>query len=127
LEVLRLYYEGGLLANGIARGPRFEEGLQQLLQHPLVGDARQRGLLGALELVADKTTQRGFDPALRLSERITQFAYRNGIIFRAFADNILGFAPALCYTAGDMDLLFERLQQTLNDVLEQADVRAAMS
>lgn len=127
LEVLRLYHEGGLLANGIARAPRFEQGLQALLSHPLVGDARQRGLLGALELVADKTTRGGFDPALGLSERIARIAYRNGLIFRAFADNILGFAPALCYTAGDMDLLFERLQRTLDDVLEEKDVRAALS
>jgi adenosylmethionine-8-amino-7-oxononanoate aminotransferase len=127
LEVLRLYHEGGLLANGIAQGPRFQQGLQQLLQHPLVGDARQRGLLGALELVADKTTQRGFDPALRLSERITQIAYRNGIIFRAFADNILGFAPALCYSPDDMDLLFERLRRTLDDALDLTDIRAAVS
>ena len=77
--------------------------------------------------MSDKTTQRGFDPALRLSERITQIAYRNGIIFRAFGDNILGFAPALCYNAGEMDLLFERLKRTLDDVLEQSDVRAALS
>jgi adenosylmethionine-8-amino-7-oxononanoate aminotransferase len=127
LEVLRLYHEGGLLANGIARGPRFEQGLQQLLQHPLVGDARQRGLLGALELVADKGTRRGFDPKLRLSERITRIAYANGIIFRAFTDNILGFAPALCYSPGEMDLLFERLERTLDVVLDQTDVRAAMT
>jgi len=127
LEVMRLYHEGGLLANGIAQAPRFEQGLQQLLQHPLVGDARQRGLLGALELVADKATRRGFDPTLRLSERVTRFAYRNGIIFRAFADNILGFAPALCYSPADMDLLFERLKRTLDDVLDQADVRAALA
>ena len=62
-----------------------------------------------------------------MSERITQIAYRNGIIFRAFTDNILGFAPALCYSSGDMDLLFERLQRTLDAVLDQADVRAAVS
>src|SRR5439155_21275175 len=61
LEVLRLYHEGGVLANGNARAPRFEQGLQQLLEHPLVGDARQRGLLGALELVANKRTRRAFD------------------------------------------------------------------
>src|SRR5262249_23715033 len=40
LEVIRLYYEGGLLANGVAQAPRFASGLQQLLAHPLVGDAR---------------------------------------------------------------------------------------
>jgi adenosylmethionine-8-amino-7-oxononanoate aminotransferase len=62
-----------------------------------------------------------------LSERITQIAYRNGIIFRAFADNILGFAPALCYSSGDMDLLFERLQRTLDVVLDHTDIRAALS
>ncbi len=61
LEVLRLYHEGGLLANGLAQAPRFERGLQALLDHPLVGDARSRGLLGALELVADKATRRRFD------------------------------------------------------------------
>jgi adenosylmethionine-8-amino-7-oxononanoate aminotransferase len=127
LEVLRLYHEGGLLANGIAQAPRFEQGLQALRAHPLVGDARQRGLLGALELVADKTTRAPFDPALRLSERIAQTAYRNGIIFRAFGDNILGFAPALCYTAADFDLLFERLKRTLDSVLDQVEVRAAVA
>jgi len=127
LEVLRLYHEGGFLANGVAQAPRFEEGLQQLRAHPLVGDARQRGLLGALELVADKATRRRFDPALGLSERITQIAYRNGLIFRAFADNILGFAPALCFGASDFDLMFERLERTLDQLLEQMDVRAAVA
>lgn len=126
LEVLRLYQEGGLLANGVAQTPHFEAGLRDLLAHPLVGDARSRGLLGALELVADKAGKTRFDPALKLSERITAAAYRNRVVFRAFGDNILGFAPALCYTANDFDLLFARLKQTLDDVLNQADVRKAV-
>lgn len=127
LEVLRLYHEGGLLANGVAQAPRFEEGLRDLLRHPLVGDARQRGLLGALELVADKATRRGFDPTLRLSERIARAAYANGLIFRAFNDNILGFAPALCCGPREFDLLFERLGRTLDQVLAEPEVRAAVT
>jgi adenosylmethionine-8-amino-7-oxononanoate aminotransferase len=126
LEVLRLYHEGGLLANGVAQTPRFEAVLKSLLDHPLVGDARSRGLVGALELVADKRSKRGFDPALKLSERIAQTAYQQGLIFRAFQDNILGFAPALCYGAAEFDLLYERLKNTLDSVLEQPDVRAAL-
>jgi adenosylmethionine-8-amino-7-oxononanoate aminotransferase len=125
LEVLRLYHEGGLLANGRAQAPHLAEGLHSLLSHPLVGDARQRGMLGALELVADKASRRGFDPALGLSDRIARTAYRNGLIFRAFGDNILGFAPALCYSSADFDCLFTRLRKTLDDVLAEADVRAA--
>lgn len=126
LEVLRLYLEGGLLANGIEQAPRFEQGLRDLLAHPLVGDARSRGLLGALELVADKTSKERFDPALKLSDRIAEAAYRNRVTFRAFGDNILGFAPALCFSANDFDLLFERLKKTLDEVLDQPDVRRAV-
>ncbi|AUT64406.1 aspartate aminotransferase family protein [Paraburkholderia terrae] len=126
LEVMRLYHEGGLLANGIARAPRFAQGLDALLAHPLIGDSRHRGLLGALELVADKDTKQGFDAALKLPDRIATAAYANGLVFRAFGDNILGFAPALCYTESEFDLLFERLEKTLDDVLAQADVRAAL-
>jgi adenosylmethionine-8-amino-7-oxononanoate aminotransferase len=60
LEVLRLYEEGGILANGQRVARHFESGLQDLLRHPLVGDARSRGLLGALELVSDKVTRARF-------------------------------------------------------------------
>jgi adenosylmethionine-8-amino-7-oxononanoate aminotransferase len=127
LEVLRLYHEGGLLANGIAQTPHFTNGLNALLDHPLVGDARNRGLVGALELVADKDSKRQFDPSLRLSEAIAEAAYRNRLIFRAFNDNILGFAPALCYTEEEFELLFKRLKRTLDEVLELPAVRAAMS
>ncbi|QCP52534.1 aspartate aminotransferase family protein [Trinickia violacea] len=126
LEVMRLYHEGGLLANGIARAPRFAQGLDALLAHPLVGDSRHRGLLGALELVSDKDTRQGFDASLKLPDRIAAAAYGNGLVFRAFGDNILGFAPALCYTESEFDMLFERLEKTLDEVLAQADVRAAL-
>jgi adenosylmethionine-8-amino-7-oxononanoate aminotransferase len=127
LEVLRLYHEGGLLANGVAQAPHFSRGLQDLLAHPLVGDARSRGLLGALELVSDKDSKRAFDPSLRLSERIATAAYRNRLVFRAFGDNILGFAPALCYTPEEFELLFARLKTTLDEVLDQPEVRAALA
>jgi adenosylmethionine-8-amino-7-oxononanoate aminotransferase len=127
LEVLRLYHEGGLLENGRAMAPRFEAGLQALREHPLVGDARQRGLLGALELVADKRSRRPFDASLKLSERITSSARRHGVIFRAFGDNILGFAPALCCGPAEFDALFERLTRVLDEIHAEPDVRQAVS
>jgi len=76
LEVLRLYDEGGILANGQAVAPHFAAVLDRLLDHPLVGDARHRGLLGALELVSDKASKRGA-PALSFSEdEFAQMAVR---------------------------------------------------
>ena len=127
LEVLRLYQEGGVLANGQHVAPRFAAGLEALKAHPLVGDARHCGLLGALELVSDKSTKRQFDPALGLPDRIFTAAWRNGVIFRCFGDATLGFAPALTYTEAEFDQLFARLAGTLDDVLAQSEVRAALA
>jgi adenosylmethionine-8-amino-7-oxononanoate aminotransferase len=127
LEVIRLYEEGGILANGQRVARHFEAGLQSMLRHPLVGDARSRGLLGALELVSDKYTKATFDPGLQLHERIARAGYQNGLIFRAFGDNILGFAPALCYTPSEFEQLFERLTRTLDQVLDQPEVRRALA
>ncbi len=126
LEVLRLYTEGGILANGQAVAPRFASGLNALKDHPLVGDARSVGLLGALELVADKQSKELFPSALRLSDRLFKSAYRNGLIFRAFADGTIGLAPALSCTASEMEQLLARLTATLNEVLDEPDVRLAL-
>src|SRR5687767_1294817 len=126
LEVLRLYGEGGILANGQKVAANFAAVLDGLLDHPLVGDSRHRGLLGALELVSDKATKRGFDPALNLSDRLFDTGYRNGLIFRSFGDHILGFAPALCFTEGEFEQMGVRLKRTLDEVLSAPDVRAAL-
>jgi 4-aminobutyrate---pyruvate transaminase len=127
LEVLRLYGEGGVLANGQKVARHFAAGLDALREHPLVGDARHRGLLGALELVSDKASKRGFDAALGLPDRLFAAAYRNGVIFRCFGDSILGFAPALTFTETEFEQLFMRLRRTLDDMLAVPEVRAAIA
>ncbi|MCI1026080.1 aspartate aminotransferase family protein, partial [Pseudomonas putida] len=78
--------------------PVFADRVRALLDHPLVDDARSRGLLGALELVADKTTKARLAPELKLHVRIIQVTYRQGLVLHAIGDNMLGFAPAQCYT-----------------------------
>ena len=87
---------------------------------------RATAALGALELVSDKSTKRQFDPC-SAARRIFTAAWRNGVIFRCFGDATLGFAPALTYTEADFDQLFTRLARTLDDVLAQAEVRAALA
>jgi adenosylmethionine-8-amino-7-oxononanoate aminotransferase len=127
LEVLRLYTEGGILANGRKVASRFEAGLADIADHPLVGDTRGRGLLGAIELVADKESKARLDPSLRVAERLFARGYSNGVIFRAFGDNIIGLAPALCCSDDEMDMIFARIRRTLDDLLDEADVRSAVS
>ncbi|RME67907.1 MAG: aminotransferase class III-fold pyridoxal phosphate-dependent enzyme, partial [Alphaproteobacteria bacterium] len=84
-----------------------------------------RGLLGALELVADKKTAGRFGPSLRLAERMFDCGYRNGVIFRAFSDHIIGLAPPLICTEDEIDMIFSRVRQTLDELFSEPDIRRA--
>ncbi|PJR13030.1 aspartate aminotransferase family protein [Sinorhizobium meliloti] len=123
LEVLRLY-EGGLLENGRKAGKRLMEGLQSLADHPLVGDIRGRGMLAAIELVTDKAKKTPLPAAADPSRRVFDRAWDNGLIIRAFGNGVLGYAPPLCCTDDDIDAIVARTRKTLDQTLEDRDVRA---
>lgn len=127
LEAIRLYTEGGILKNAQTITPQFLDGLKTLEDHPLVGETRGKGMLAAVELVANKLTKAKFSDEFGIADRVFKAAYKNGIIFRAFTDGIIGLAPALCCTEPEMDMLLARLRQTLDDLLEDENVRKAIS
>jgi adenosylmethionine-8-amino-7-oxononanoate aminotransferase len=125
LECLRLY-ENGLLENGRKAGKRLMAGLQSLADHPLVGDVRGRGMLAAIELVVDKENKTPLPAAADPARRIFDRAWDNGLVIRAFANGVLGYAPPLCCTDGDIDAIIERTRKTLDQTLADEEVRAAM-
>ncbi len=125
LECLRLY-EDSLLENGRKAGKRLMEGLRSLADHPLVGDIRGRGMLAAIELVTDKERKTPLPAAADPGRRIFERAWANGLVIRAFNNGILGFAPPLCCTEADIDGILERTRMTLDQTLEDQDVRSAM-
>lgn len=125
LEVMRLYLEGGILANGQRVGAYFERRLNELAVHPLVGEVRGRGMLAAVEIVTNKVTKAKPDRSLGVAEKLFGAGYARGLIFRAFADDVVGLAPPLCCTEADIDLLIERLRATLDDVLNVKEIRHA--
>ncbi|MDE1917357.1 MAG: aminotransferase class III-fold pyridoxal phosphate-dependent enzyme [Sphingomonadales bacterium] len=127
LAVMDLYLQGGILANGQVRARQLGQGLAALADHPLVGNIRTAGMLAGIELVADKVTKTPFAPALDISDRLSRAAYEQRLIFRAFGDGTIGLAPALSCDEEDMGTLLQRLRATLDNVLEQAEVRAAIA
>ncbi|SEH98327.1 Adenosylmethionine-8-amino-7-oxononanoate aminotransferase [Rhizobium tibeticum] len=124
LEVLRLY-EAGLLENGRKAGARLMAGLESLKDHPLVGDVRGRGMLAAIELVVDKERKTPLPAAAEPARRIFDRAWSNGLVIRAFANGVLGYAPPLCCTESDIDAIVERTRRTLDETLADTDVRRA--
>ncbi len=116
---LDLYLEGGLLANGASVGQYFLEQLGTLAELPYVGEVRGRGLLAAVELVDDKQSKRKPPKSKRLGERVLAHALEEGLVFRAFSDDILGFAPALNYTRADVDSLIQILRYSLDKAVAE--------
>ncbi|MGI4794046.1 MAG: aspartate aminotransferase family protein [Janthinobacterium lividum] len=125
LAVLKLYDEG-LLENGRRAGARLMQGLEALRDHPLVGEVRGRGMLAAVELVVDKAAKTPLPAAAMPATRIFDRAWDNGLIIRAFAQGVLGFAPPLCCTDADIDAILQRTRLTLDHTLDDPDVRRAM-
>lgn len=126
LAVLDLY-EGGLLENGRRMGQRLLAGLHALADHPLVGEVRGRGMLAAVEMVTDKARKTPLPATAKPSQRVFDRAWDNGLVIRAFANGVLGYAPPLCCTEAEIDAIVERTRMTLDQTLEDPDVRAAMA
>ena len=57
LKAIEIYARDRIIENAAARAPQFQARLKALGDHPLVGEARGLGLIGGVELVADKTKQ----------------------------------------------------------------------
>jgi 4-aminobutyrate---pyruvate transaminase len=75
LETLRIYEADDVIGHVRKVAPRLQAGLRRFAGHPIVGDARGLGLIGALELAADPRRRKPFDPA-RVSARISCGARR---------------------------------------------------
>lgn len=127
LACQRLYREGGLLENGQRSGQHLMTRLHALADHPLVGEVRGISMLAALEVVSNKATKALFAADLGVGARMAEVGMKHGVIFRAFPNGTIGLAPSLNYTLDDVDDLVSRLTLTLNEVLEETDIRAAMA
>jgi putrescine aminotransferase len=99
--------------------PALAKMLAKFNGHPLVGEVRSVGLLGAIELVADKRTRRRFADLGRVGLICRDHFFREGFIMRAVFDTMV-MAPPLIWTEREFDeaeeVIGRALELTLNDV-----------
>jgi putrescine aminotransferase len=93
--------------------------LAKFKDHPLVGEVRSVGMLGAIELVADKRTRRRFDNPGRVGLICRDHFFREGFIMRAVFDTMV-CAPPLIWGEAEFAeaerVIGKALDQTLADV-----------
>ncbi|HMA12366.1 MAG TPA: aspartate aminotransferase family protein [Steroidobacteraceae bacterium] len=97
-------------------GPHLQRRWAALADHPLVGEARGVGLLGALELVKGKSNggpPAWFEPRGKVGERCRDNAIANGLVMRATRDTMI-IAPPLCITPAEIDELVDKAWRTLD-------------
>ncbi len=119
LRTLELYEERDTFGHVQAVAPRFLGRFERLRDHPLVGEVRGVGLIGATELVADKKTRAPFEPARAVGAHVAARAQDNGLILRAMGDS-LALCPPLIITEGEIDTMFDRLERALDDTAHWA-------
>lgn len=114
-KTLEIYEKRNIVGHVRAVAPRFEARMKKLGEHPLVGHARAKGLLGAIELVADKATKRSFDVKAGIGAAVQKAAEKNGLIIRALGGDIIAFCPPLIVKEADIDDIFDRIERALDE------------
>ncbi|MBI1290178.1 aminotransferase class III-fold pyridoxal phosphate-dependent enzyme [bacterium] len=96
-------------------GPYLAERWLALGEHALVGEARMKGLLGALELVPDKSdTTKRFAPVGAVGTLARDFSFANGLVMRAVRDSLI-LSPPLTLSHEEADALIALTRKTLDD------------
>jgi putrescine aminotransferase len=99
------------VANDI--GPYLQSRWTALADHPLVGEARMVGLMGALELVPAKPSRRRFEGDGKIGLMCRDFSFRNGLVMRAVRDSMI-IAPPLVISHAEADELVRLARKTLD-------------
>ncbi|WP_095108752.1 aspartate aminotransferase family protein [Pseudomonas sp. Irchel 3E20] len=92
--------------------PYLQKRLRELNDHPLVGEVRGVGLLGAIELVKDKATRARYE-GKGVGMICRQFCFDNGLIMRAVGDTMI-IAPPLVISLAEIDELVAKARLCLD-------------
>ncbi len=114
LENLRILDEEGIVGQvKTDSGPYLQECLQSLADHPIVGEVRGIGMLGAVELVKDKASRSRFTSEEEVAIKCRTHCFANGVVIRAVRDAMI-MSPPLTMTRSEIDQVVERLRRSLD-------------
>jgi len=117
LRTLEIYEEREIFAKAAKMGEVMQVRLAALIEHPLVGDVRGKGLLGGIELMKDGDKRIAFDAHQTAGATVVQRAYERGLILRPLGDTI-GICPPLVISESQVHELFDKLTMALDDCLD---------
>jgi 4-aminobutyrate--pyruvate transaminase len=120
LETIKIYEERDIVSHVRSVSPTLQNGLRALGEHPLVGEARGVGLVGALELVRDKKTRESFAPSLGIGAHVQRAAEESGVITRNMGD-VIAFSPPLIIDDRQLTTLLKIVNSALDETFEMLE------
>jgi 4-aminobutyrate---pyruvate transaminase len=120
LKTIEIYQSRDIVGHVREVAPLFLKRLKALEDHPLVGEAVGVGLIGAVELVADKKTKKNFDPTKQVAATVNAFALEEGLIVRPLLSDRIAFCPPLVIDEAELGELFDRFERALAKGLDWA-------
>ncbi len=115
---LKLIDSLGLIANAGATGAYLKTSMLGAIgEHPNVGEIRGEGLMLAVELVADRDNRAFYDPDLTIGAKVAAALLKRGVIARAMPQgDIVGFAPPLCLTTEEADIVVDAMKEAVQEI-----------
>jgi 4-aminobutyrate--pyruvate transaminase len=120
LKTLEIYARRDTFGHVRKVSPTFVTRLKALADHPLVGEANGVGLIGAIEMVADKKSKKNFDAKLGVGAAMGRFCQEEGIIVRPLLGDRIALCPPLIITQAEIGELFDRFERGLDRTLDWA-------
>ena len=114
LKAIEIYRRDRIVEGAAEKAPHFQARLARLAEHDIVGEARGIGLIGGLEIVADKRTKAQYDPKAGVAARCVAFAQAEGLIVRFLTGDRVALCPPLIIMPDEIDALFDRLTRALD-------------
>ena len=118
LKAIEIYERDRLAEQARVKGRLFQRRLDALADHPLVGEARGMGLIGGLEIVADKGSKRQYEVKRGVAAKCVGFAQAEGLIVRSLSGDRIALCPPLIITEEEIGELFDRLTRALDRTAE---------
>jgi 4-aminobutyrate--pyruvate transaminase len=120
VETLKIYDEIDIGGHVREVGPHLQAELRRRFAgHELVGDVRGVGLVGGVELVADKDRRANFAPAAKIGARLTKLCEANGVIARTLPGDVLAISPPLIITVAEIDEMLDGVAKALDELAAQ--------
>jgi 4-aminobutyrate--pyruvate transaminase len=120
LKTIEIYERRDIIGHVRTVAPLFAARLARLADNPLVGHAQSVGLIGGIELVADKKTKAGFDKDAKVGLTCGRFCEAEGLIVRPLLNDRVAVCPPLVITEAEVNELFDRFERGLNKTLDWA-------